>query len=85
MSTVKQKYIDSYLKQVIQELKSKGLKTNSGLKVYTNLDLSAQKHLYKLANNSPEVGFPNNRMQIGATLVDSQTGKVKAMLGSRKK
>ncbi|WP_430732177.1 PBP1A family penicillin-binding protein [Apilactobacillus ozensis] len=84
LSTVKQKYIDSYLKQVIQELKSKGLKTNSGLKVYTNLDLSAQKHLYKLANNSPEVGFPNNRMQIGATLVDSQTGKVKAMLGSRK-
>lgn len=82
--SVKEKYIDSYLKQVIQELKAKGYNTQSGLKVYTNLDLSAQKKLYDLANNDASVGFPNNTMQVGATLVNPKTGAVNAMIGNRK-
>ncbi|GAA6113208.1 MAG: penicillin-binding protein [Apilactobacillus sp.] len=83
-SSVNEKYIDAYLKQVIQELKAQGYNTQSGLKVYTNLDLSAQKKLYDLANNDAAVGFPNSTMQIGATLVNPKTGAVNAMIGSRK-
>ncbi|MBZ2201294.1 MAG: PBP1A family penicillin-binding protein [Lentilactobacillus hilgardii] len=78
------KYIDSYLKQTLEELKAKGYKANSGLKVYTNLNMNAQKKLYKVSNNDPSIVYPNNRFQVGATLVNVNNGKVMAMQGSRK-
>lgn len=79
------KYIDSYLKQTIEELHDKGYKTNSGLKVYTNLDLNAQKKLYNVANGtSSGIVYPSNRFQLGATLVNPNNGKVLAMQGGRK-
>ncbi|EHO51090.1 PBP1A family penicillin-binding protein [Lentilactobacillus kisonensis] len=79
------KYIDSYLKQSLEELHNKGYKQNSGLKVYTNLDLSAQKKLYNVANGtSSGIVYPSNRFQIGATLVNPNNGKVLAMQGGRK-
>ena len=78
------KYIDSYLKQTLIELQQKGYKPDSGLKVYTNIDMNAQKKLYQEANNDPSIYFPDNQFQIGATLVDPNSGKVLAMLGGRK-
>lgn len=78
------KYIDSYLKQSIEELEERGYKANSGLKVYTNLDMSAQKKLYNVSNNDPTIAYPNNRFQVGATIVNVNNGKVVAMQGSRK-
>lgn len=77
------KYVDAYLKESISELNKRGYKTNSGLKVYTNLDLSAQKKLYNVANNDPSILYPSNEFQLGATLVDVNTGKVVAMQGNR--
>lgn len=80
-----QKYIDAYLKQVYAELKSDGYNTNTdGLRVYTNLDMSAQKHLYSIANTSNYVQYPSSKFQVGATMVDPNNGKVVAMLGGRK-
>ncbi|POH09447.1 carboxypeptidase [Fructilactobacillus sanfranciscensis] len=80
-----EKYADGYISQVIQELQQKGYKLDAGNKVYTNLDMDMQKHMYKLANDSDNgLGFPNNDFQIGATVVDPNNGKVVAMLGGRK-
>lgn len=80
-----QKYIDSYLKQVYSELTADGYNTNTdGLRVYTNLDMSAQKHLYSIANSSNYVAYPSNKFQVGATMVNPNNGKVVAMLGGRK-
>ncbi|WP_268913081.1 PBP1A family penicillin-binding protein [Lentilactobacillus sp. SPB1-3] len=78
------KYTDAYLKQTLLELNKLGYKTNSGLKVYTNLDLNAQKKLYNVSNNDPSIIYPSKRFQVGATLVDSNNGKVVAMQGARK-
>jgi len=78
------RYIDSYLKQTIEELEEKGYKPNRGLKVYTNLDMSAQKKLYQISNNDPTIAYPNNRFQVGATIVNVNNGQVVAMQGGRK-
>lgn len=80
-----QKYIDAYLKQVYAELKADGYNTSTdGLRVYTNLDMSAQKHLYNIVNSSNYVSFPSKKFQVGATLVNPNNGKVTAMIGGRK-
>lgn len=80
-----QKYIDSYLKEVYAELKSDGYNTNTdGLRVYTNLNMSAQKHLYSIANSNNYVAYPSNKFQMGATMIDPHNGQVVAMLGGRK-
>ncbi|GAX02034.1 transglycosylase domain-containing protein [Secundilactobacillus silagei] len=80
-----QKYIDAYLKQVYAELKSDGYNTNTdGLRVYTNLDMAAQKHLYNIANSNNYVAYPSNKFQVGATMVNPHNGRVVAMLGGRK-
>ncbi|MBW1605594.1 PBP1A family penicillin-binding protein [Lactobacillus sp. Sy-1] len=84
VTSVNEKYIDAYLKQTLQELKARGYNTNSGLKVYTNLNLSNQKYLYNLANHNSSIAFPNNQFQVGATMMNSNNGKVVAMLGNRK-
>lgn len=79
------KVIDSYLKEVYSELKAEGYNTNTdGLRVYTNLDMSAQRHLYSIANSNNYVNYPSKKFQVGATLVNPNNGKVLAMLGGRK-
>ncbi len=58
INTTNQKYIDSYLKEVYAELKADGYNTNTdGLKVYTNLNMAAQKHLYSIANSANYVAI----------------------------
>ncbi|MGO1337713.1 MAG: hypothetical protein ACTMH7_04520, partial [Leuconostoc fallax] len=50
-----------------------------GEKVYTNIDMDAQKRLYDIANTSQYVNYPNNgkqTFQLGVSVVDSYTGKV---------
>jgi len=79
------KVVDAYLKQVYQELKAKGYNTTSGgLKVYTNLDMGAQKTLYNIVNGGTYVAFPSNKFQVGSTIVNPNNGKVVAMIGGRK-
>lgn len=78
------KYIDAYLQDAISELEKKGYKVNSGLKVYTNLNMKAQKSMYKTANSSTTIAYPSKNFQLGATMVNVNNGKVVAMQGNRK-
>lgn len=74
---------DPYVKEVISEVKSKGFDPyNNNLKITVNIDQRAQNKLYELANNG-SVPFTNNKMQIGATVVDPTNGHVVAILGGR--
>ncbi len=81
-STIR-KIDDPYIKEVINEVKSKGFDPYHGnLKITVNIDQQAQNKLYQLANDG-SVPFTNNQMQIGATVVDPNNGHVVAILGGR--
>lgn len=74
---------DPYIKEVISEVKNKGFDPyNDNLKITINIDQKAQNKLYELANNG-SVPFTNNKMQIGATVIDPNNGHVVAILGGR--
>lgn len=80
--TVNPKIVDPYVKQVIEYLQYSGYSPyTSGIKVYTNLDINAQKYLYTLANKT--IPFQNNSMQVGVSVVNPNNGKIIAMLGGR--
>ena len=81
-NNVKEKVVDSYVKQVLADLKAQGYDPyNDGLKVHTNLDLDAQQHLYDAANKS--VSFQSDKMQTGVAVTDPHNGQIVAMLGGR--
>ncbi|BDR60505.1 transglycosylase domain-containing protein [Lactobacillus xylocopicola] len=74
---------DPYIKEAIAEVRAKGFDPyRDNLKITVNIDQKAQNKLYELANNG-QVPFTNDRMQIGATVVDPENGHVVAILGGR--
>lgn len=79
------KYYDNYLTEVINEVKEKTGKDvfTDGLEIYTNLDIDAQKHLYEVTNSDTYVQYPDDEIQVAATLIDAKTGKVTAQIGGR--
>ncbi|MFD1485213.1 PBP1A family penicillin-binding protein [Lacticaseibacillus baoqingensis] len=80
------KVIDSYLTSVIAEVKKK-MAVNpytANLKIYTNVDMDAQKKLYDIVNTNNSVYFPDNKMQTAVTMTDPNTGRVIAQIGGRK-
>lgn len=79
------KYYDNYIKEVISEVEEKTGKNvyTDGLEIYTNLDIDAQKHLYEIVNSDQYVSYPDDTMQVAATLIDTQSGKVTAQIGAR--
>ncbi|WP_291292250.1 PBP1A family penicillin-binding protein [Enterococcus sp.] len=79
------KYYDNYFKEVIDEVKEKTGKDvyTDGLDIYTNLDVNTQKRLYDIVNSDDYVNFPDDKMQVAATLVDVNSGKVVAQIGAR--
>ena len=80
---MRKKWWTPTVKEVLSQLVAKGYNPyTDGLKVHTNLDLSAQKHLYNAANNS--VAFQSDKMQTGVAVVDPNNGQIVAMLGGRK-
>lgn len=81
-SDVDSQVVDPYVKEVINELVSKGYNpTTNSLRVHTNLDTEAQQALYDAANGG--VGFESSSMQAGVAVVDPHNGQVVAMLGGR--
>jgi penicillin-binding protein 1A len=75
---------DNYIKEVIDEVKSKGYDPyRDNLKIKTNLHLDVQKQLYNAVNNNTGL-FPDNKMQVAATIVEPSTGNVIAQIGGRK-
>ncbi|QIT59002.1 PBP1A family penicillin-binding protein [Enterococcus faecium] len=79
------KIVDNYVKEVINEVQEKTDKNvyTDGLEIYTNLDLDAQKKLYDIVNTDQYVSYPDDKMQVASTLIDTNTGKVKAQIGGR--
>lgn len=79
------KIVDNYVKEVINEVHEKTDKNvyTDGLEIYTNLDLDAQKKLYDIVNTDQYVSYPDDEMQVASTLIDTNTGKVKAQIGGR--
>lgn len=79
------KYYDNYLKAVIAEVQEKTGKDvySDGLEIHTNIDLDAQKRLYDIVNSGDYVDYPDDEMQVAATLIDTETGKVTAQIGGR--
>lgn len=75
---------DPYLKQVLSSAKQAGYDPyRSDLKIYTNLDMQVQTKLYQLANSN-ELAYPNDQLQVGASVVDPKTGAILGMIGARK-
>ncbi|WP_165006676.1 MULTISPECIES: PBP1A family penicillin-binding protein [unclassified Enterococcus] len=79
------KIVDNYVKEVINEVQEKTDKNvfTDGLDIYTNLDLDAQKQLYNIVNTDEYVTYPDDEMQVASTLIDVNTGEVKAQIGGR--
>lgn len=79
------KIVDNYVKEVINEVQEKTDKNvyTDGLEIYTNLDLDAQKKLYDIVNTDQYVSYPDDEIQVASTLIDTNTGKVKAQIGGR--
>ena len=79
------KIVDNYVKEVINEVQEKTDKNvyTDGLEIYTNLDLDVQKKLYDTVNTDQYVSYPDDEMQVASTLIDTNTGKVKAQIGGR--
>ncbi|MFS1663398.1 penicillin-binding protein PBP1A [Streptococcus sp. zg-JUN1979] len=79
------KYMDNYLKQVIEQVKEKTGQDifTAGLKVYTNVIPEAQQQLYDIYNSDVYVAYPDDDMQVASTVIDVTNGKVIAQLGSR--
>ena len=77
-------WADAYLKEVVADLRAKGYDPyEKSLKVYTNLDTAAQHRLYQLAN-SDQLKYPNDQMQVAASVINPKSGAVVAMIGGRK-
>lgn len=79
------KYYDNYTKEVIKEVEDKTGKDvyRDGLNIYTNLDEDAQKRLYDIVNSDDYIDYPDDKMQVASTLIEPDTGQVKAQIGGR--
>ena len=73
------------LKKSSKKLAIRQVKTSTQLvwKVYTNVDTDVQKYLWDVYNTDYYVTYPDSDLQVASTIVDVQTGKVIAQLGSR--
>lgn len=81
----KAKIADAYIKEVINDAKKKGYDPyKDSLKIYTNIDMKTQEHLYDLANSNSAIAYPDDKLQVASTVVNPNNGKVVAMIGGRK-
>ncbi|MBS4173240.1 penicillin-binding protein 1A [Bacillus sp. FJAT-49736] len=80
----KQKY-DAFVDAVIDEVNSMGDYNvfTDGLKIYTTLDPKAQEYTENMLNTNEIVNYPDNKFQAGVTLLDTKTGEIRAIGGSR--
>ncbi|WP_042346470.1 transglycosylase domain-containing protein [Bacillus massiliigorillae] len=78
---------DAFITQVIEEVEEKtdyNIFTD-GLEVYTSMDPEAQEYVYNMLNTNDVINYPNEDLQAGVTLLDTQTGEIKALGGGRNK
>lgn len=84
-NTEEQKITDPYLVEVLAEVEEKVNKNpyTDGLEIHTNIDMDAQKKLYDIVNTDEYVTYPDDEMQVASTMIDVNTGQVKAQIGGR--
>ncbi|MGE7024287.1 penicillin-binding protein 1A [Solibacillus cecembensis] len=73
----------AFLDVVLSEIEAKGETEllSEGIKVYTTLDPEAQKIVENTINN--DSNFPNEQIQAGIAVVDTETGALRAVGGGR--
>ncbi|WP_165212055.1 penicillin-binding protein PBP1A [Streptococcus tangpeifui] len=78
-------YLDNYIKEVVNQVSAKTHADvySAGLKVYTNVDPTAQQRLYDIVNSDDYVAYPDDQMQIATTVIDVTNGNVVAQIGAR--
>ncbi|GIN96559.1 penicillin-binding protein 2A [Siminovitchia terrae] len=76
---------DSFVDQVIREVEEMGDYNvfADGLKIYTTLDPDAQKHTENMLFTDEVVQYPDEKFQAGIVLMDTKSGEVRAIGGSR--
>ncbi|MGM8365374.1 PBP1A family penicillin-binding protein [Virgibacillus sp. W0181] len=82
------KKYESFIQKVEKEVREKvdGANINTdGLKIYTTLDNSVQEHVEFLLTDSEEnpIPYPDEDLQAGMVVVDTKTGAIRAIGGSR--
>ncbi|MFC0523191.1 PBP1A family penicillin-binding protein [Pontibacillus salicampi] len=79
---------DAFLEQVIDEVQEKMDGADiykDGLKVYTTLDPNAQQKVESLLGSESSINFPDDQFQTGLTVLDTQSGAIRAIGGGRNK
>src|SRR5699024_5959567 len=79
---------DAFITQAEKELEEKLTDIDvhtAGLKIYTTLDTDAQEHVEFLMSDSDNnsVSYPDDELLAGMSVVDTQTGAIRAIGGSR--
>ncbi|MEI3612923.1 transglycosylase domain-containing protein [Pseudogracilibacillus sp. SO30301A] len=77
-------YVDAVYDQLVNEEKvvSDDEFFQGGLKIYTHLDSDAQQATYDLLH-SENIAYPDEDFEVGLSLVDTETGAIKAIGGGR--
>jgi penicillin-binding protein 1A len=81
----KEKPFDAFIDRVIDEVEKQGDFDifSDGLKIYTTLDPNAQTYVENALNSNDIVNYPNDEVQAGIVLMDTQTGEIRAIGGGR--
>ncbi len=76
---------DGYITAVLQEIREKTDfdPYTAGLTIHTNYDPDAQELLYDVVNSDDYVYYPDEELQTAATLIDSTSGQITALIGGR--
>lgn len=77
---------DSFVDVVIDEVSAKYPDLDifsDGLIIHTTVDKKAQKHVTKLLNSDEVIQYPDDEFQAGITLLDSNSGEIRAIGGGR--
>jgi len=76
-------YIDLIYRSLKAEFGNDFDVSNSGIEVYSNIDSKAQELTYNILNSDDYILYPDELMQAGAVMLDSQTGAVRAVGNGR--
>ncbi|WP_368644782.1 transglycosylase domain-containing protein [Alkalibacterium putridalgicola] len=76
---------DSYVQRVLDEVEEKTdlNPATAGLTIETNIDIDAQQRVFDVLNSDEYVNYINDEVQAAVSLVEADTGKVRALGGGR--
>ncbi|PJN90049.1 penicillin-binding protein [Bacillus sp. mrc49] len=76
---------DAFIDLVIEEVGEMGDYNvfTDGLEIQTTIDKDAQEYVYKMLNSDEIINYPSKDLQAGITLLDTQSGEIKAVGGGR--